>query len=72
MEKKKIFKFYANDQMQETAHIYKADNKQEASYLFLEECLGIKLSTFQIEDVLKNLVVGNPIFDLILCDEVLP
>ena len=62
----KVFK------IKNTDLVYKADNKQEAYYLFIEQCLGIKLTTYQMEDVLKNIVVGNPILDLIEMEEVLP
>ena len=51
--------------------IFTAENKQEAYYMFLQECLGIKLTQFQKEDSLKELVVGNHIFDYVDCDEVL-
>lgn len=56
----------------DTDLVYKADNVKEAYYLFIEQCLGIKLTTYQIEDVLKNIVRGNPILDLIEMEEVLP
>jgi len=51
--------------------IFTAENKQEAYYMFLEYCLGIKLTQFQKEDSLKELVLGNYIFDFVDCDEVL-
>ena len=69
----KIFKMKPTDDFH-VEHLIKADDKREAYYLFLEQCLGddVKLSSYQMEDVLKNLVVGNPLFDIIECEEVLP
>lgn len=67
----KVFQFKPNTST-ETDHVYKAPIKVEAYYLLLEECLGIKLTEFQKKDVITNLCVGNPIYDLVDCDEVLP
>lgn len=52
--------------------IIDAENMQEAYYLFMEDCLGIRLSSYQKEEVMKSIVAGNPIFDFVACDEVLP
>ena len=52
--------------------IIDAENMQEAYYLFMEECLGIRLSSYQKEEVMKSIVAGNPIFNFVACDEVLP
>jgi len=51
--------------------LVEAENKQEAYFNFLQECLGIKLTEFQKKDSLRELVMGNYIFDLIECHEVL-
>jgi len=68
----KVFKFKSN-WIIKSDHIYKAETKVEACYLFLQECLGIKLTEFQKKDVMTSLrTTGNPIYDLIECEEVLP
>lgn len=48
-----------------------AEDKREAYFNFLQTCLGIRLTEFQKEDSLKELCVGNPIFDMIECEEIL-
>lgn len=53
---------------------YEAESRLEAYYVFLEECLGIKLSEYQKESVMRNLQYNenNIIFGLVQVNEVLP
>jgi len=69
---KKCFRLFAKNGIKDDFVELQADDKKEAYYLLIEEFLGIRLSIYQTEDVLKNLSVGNKVFDLIDCEEVLP
>lgn len=53
---------------------YEAENRLEAYYVFLEECLGITLTEFQKESVMRNLQYNenNIIFGIVQVNEVLP
>ncbi len=50
---------------------YEALDIKEAYYVFLEECLGITLSEYQKASVMRNLIAGNILFDVVDCNEVL-
>lgn len=54
-----------------TDYIVSAESKRDAYINFIVEVLELKISTFQRMDMQNALVVGNALFDMISCDEIL-
>lgn len=54
----------------DTSYIVEAEDKKTAYLRFVEDVVGFKFRPEQEDEAMKNLCVGNPLFDLVQAIEI--